>query len=128
MSANDLERIAGAKSCLDVILCRELVRPNPAHNFEENRAKRDAAIAALCAAAGEIPPQAIGVISVLAELILVSMDSGEFQHLEDWNPEAAMTSGEVAKHRAEVKAEYWDEDEAPAKCRVISLAERRATS
>jgi hypothetical protein len=33
---------------------------------------------------------------------------------------------EVAKHRAEVKAEYWDEDDAPGQCRVIWLAERRA--
>lgn len=41
---------------------------------------------------------------------------------------AAMTADrqEAAEHRAEVKAECWSEDEAPATCSVIFLATRRA--
>ncbi len=130
MNAKTIEaaRIAGAKSCLDVIVNRKLFKPVPRHNFEENRAKFDGDMATLLAAVGELPPRALGAISLLAELIAGEIDCGNFklQYLEDWRAEATMTPSEIVRHRANVKAEGWCEDEAPARRSVILLATRRA--
>lgn len=127
-ATTELERIAGAKSCLDVIVNRKLFKPVPRHNFEENRAKFDSDMATLLAEVGELPPRAIGAISLLAELIAGEIDSGNFKHeyLDDLRAEASMTPSEIVEHRASVKAEGWCEDTAPARCSVVSLAARSA--
>jgi hypothetical protein len=130
MSPNDQERIAGAKAVLDAIMNRKLFKPVSRHNFEENRAKFESDMATLIEEVGEVPPLASGAISLLAELIAEEIGCGNFdyRYFEGWKAEATMTPSEIAKHRATVKAEDWCEEETPARCSVVSLAERRAAS
>ncbi len=134
MSAKTIEaaRIAGAKACVDILSRRKLFRPVPGHGFEEAMAKRETDLAELLATAGGgLSPRAIGVISVLAELIAEQMDNSgdsDFEYFDNCLQfEATMTGDERAEHRARVKAELWS-DEAPAACQVVSLAERRAAN
>lgn len=123
-ASNERSRIAGAKACVDALVRRRLLRPIARHTFEEAMAKRETDIAALLAVAGEgLSPRAIGVISVLAELIAEQMGDGGFQYLYELQFEATMTGDELAEHRALVKAELWS-DESPVVCQATQLAER----
>ena len=112
MSANDQARILGAKACLEVL--RRLEEDCP-DSFEGHIATRGAAIAAILATAGDISPRAAGAMSVLAELVASERQDGSIYFIERWEPEATMTASEVAKYRAEWKAAYWCDGEAPAK-------------
>ena len=107
MSAIDKSQIDGAKSCLNLIRGNALFRPVASHTFSEDRARRDAAVAALVESIGELSPRAAGAVSLLAELVATEMADGGLEYLDRWQAEATMTPLAIAKHRAKEEKEYW---------------------
>lgn len=65
---------------------------------------RQCVVAAVLAAAGELPPHAHGFVSALAEYIEFALRIGE-PNLDYWKPDAAMTAREINQSRAETLAD-----------------------
>jgi hypothetical protein len=100
-TAIELERIAGAKCCVDV-LRRANKDITSVMQMDESVAdafrKKDAVLEEIMAAAGPLSPQAAGVLGALADFALDSLQNGyglEEQLDSDWKPETAMTAEEV---------------------------------
>jgi len=112
--AAEQERIAGAASCLAVLLRLKQIVALDASDITEGRqyTKRDAAIAALLETAGELSPRAAGAMSLLAELVASETQDGSQYFWERWNPEALMTVAERDEARAQALAKDAAEMEA----------------
>jgi hypothetical protein len=82
----------------------QAVASDSAQAGEEYFARREAAITALLAAAGPMPPKAIGAFRALAEFIVGGEQDGGSYNLESWVPEAAMSQAERAEYRDRIFA------------------------
>lgn len=112
MSATTIEasRIAGAKCCVDVLRMANKditsvmkMDKSAADAFR----KKDAVLEDIVAAAGPLSPQAVGVLSALAEFAIDGIQNGYSiceQLDDDWLPEATMTAQEVEVARADFAA------------------------
>lgn len=107
MSATiELERIAGALKCVDV-LRRANKDITSVMKMDEPVAdafrKKDVVLEEIMAAAGPLSPLAAGVLSALAEFAIDGIQNGYSvcEQLDgDWLPEATMTAQEVEAARA----------------------------
>lgn len=106
----ELERIAGAKFCVDV-LRRANKDITSVMKMDESVAdafrKKGAVLDEIMTAAGPLSPQAVGVLSALAEFAINGIQNGYSiceQLDDDWLPEAAMTAQEVEAARADFAA------------------------
>lgn len=110
MNTDEQARIAGALKCVEVL--RAAYKANEAAGSKmttpEFFRQKDAAFAAILAAAGELSSQAAGVLGALADYALDGIQNtysiGEQLDCE-WLPDAAKTAQDVEAERAEFAAE-----------------------
>ncbi len=106
----ELERIAGANCCVDVLrMANKDI--NSVMTMDESVAdairKKDAVLGQILAAAGPLSPQAAGVLGALAEFAIDGIQNGFSiceQLDDDWLPEATMTAHEVEAAREDFAA------------------------
>jgi ABC-type transporter Mla subunit MlaD len=110
INTTELERIAGAKCCTDV-LQRANKDITSVMKMDESVAdafrKKDAVLGQILASAGLLSPQAAGVLSALAEFAIDGIQNGYSiceQLDDDWLPEATMTAQEVEAAREDFAA------------------------